>query len=194
MEQNCIRIRVDVRDRRPFFSLFSPEPAEFSVPDLEPQRWFLRKLKSAYETTRRAIDRADGGLVLPVQRLIRYLESKIDPHESLLIQLRKAQRVVIIYPPSLGEKRVRRFFRRFISCQVRYHGRWMIIDFFLLPLTGAMAILPGPNVFFGWNAFRLIRHYLAYHGGRRVQRGLCQIQFVPDQTLLDVIDEQRLFA
>ncbi|RMG53285.1 MAG: hypothetical protein D6723_07360 [Acidobacteria bacterium] len=194
MEQNRIRIRVDVRGRRPFFSLSPPEPAELSVPDLEPQRWFLRKLKSTYEATRRAIDRADGGLLLPVQHLIRYLESKIDPHESLLIQLRKAQVVEIIYPPSLGEKRVRRFFRRFINCQVRYHGRWMIVDFFLLPLTGAMAILPGPNVFFGWNAFRLICHYLAYDGGRRVQRGLCRIRFVPDQTLLDAIDEQRLFA
>lgn len=194
MEQHGIRIRVDVRGRRLFFSLSSLGPTELPVPDLEPRHRFLRRLKSAYEATRGAIDRAHGGLLLPVQRLIRYLESKIDPHETLLIEVRKAQAVEIVYPPPLGEKRVRRFFRRFINCQVRYHGRWMIINFLLLPLTGALTVLPGPNVFFGWNAFRLVCHYLAYDGGRRVQRGQCQVRFVPDQTLIDVVDEQRLFA
>ncbi len=162
--------------------------------EIEPKPRLLRKLESAYESAQQAIEAADHGILLLIKKIIRYLESKIDPGESVMKELRKADFVEVIYPPTLQEKWVRRMFRRFVRKQLHYHRRWLVFNSFLLPLTGAMMVIPGPNVFFGWNAFRLVSHYLAQDGGRRVQQGLCQARFVPDQDLVGSTDERQALA
>lgn len=178
-----VRIEVDVHGRHCRFRL-SARPLEKLQPaDIEPKHRFLRKLESVYEDSMRALENANRGLLLYLKKLIRYLESQISPDESLMKQLRKADLVEISYPPHAQEKWVRRRFRRFIDKQTRHHRRWLVINFLILPLTGAMVIIPGPNVFFGWNAFRLISHYLAREGGKRVQTGACEVQFKPESVL-----------
>lgn len=182
MRSSRLRIVVEVKGNREcLFHLRSPSPERFSEPEIEPNHRFLKKLEVAYERARRAIDQAEGGLWLWLKALIHYLESRIDPAETLMKQLRHADVVEVVYPAAHPEKWVRRHFRRFIRQRVHHHRRWLVINFLLLPLTGVMMVLPGPNVFFGWNAFRLISHYLAWEGGQRVRRGLCEIRFLPDQ-------------
>ncbi|MBI3950508.1 MAG: hypothetical protein HY314_08650 [Acidobacteria bacterium] len=182
MKENQVRIIVELEDRRHcLFRLASPSLDQSEHPDLEPKHWFLKKLEAAYETAMRAIHGAESGLLLWLKKLIHYLESKIGPEEAMLRQLRKADVVEVAYPPQYQERWVRRLFRRFIRWQVHHHERWLLVNFLMLPVTGAMMVLPGPNVFFGWNAFRLVSHYLAREGGKRVQRGLCEVHFVPDQ-------------
>jgi len=179
--------------RRCWFRLAAHPLDQPPDPNIESKHWFLRKLEGAYQTTLRAIESAESGLMLWLKKLIQYLESKIGLEEAVMKQLRKADVVEVVHPPQYQEKWVRRHFRRFTRRQLHYHQRWLVINFLLLPLTGAMMVLPGPNVFFGWNAFRLISHYLAREGGKRVQRGLCQIRFVPDQSLIST-DNQKMLA
>jgi hypothetical protein len=184
MKSGRLRIVVEVKDEREcLFRLSSPLLEPLQDPEIEPKHWFLKRLEVAYESAMRTIERAESGLLLWLKKLIHYLESKIGPEEALMRQLRTADLVEIVYPSGYQEKWVRRHFRRFIRRQVHHHQRWLVINFLLLPLTGAMMLLPGPNVFFGWNAFRLISHYLAREGGQRVRRGRCEIRFNPQSAI-----------
>ncbi|MCS6803904.1 MAG: hypothetical protein RMM98_03320 [Acidobacteriota bacterium] len=180
-----VQIEVEVHGRRCRFRLPARPLEKLQPADIEPRHRFLRKLESVYENSMQALEHADRGLLLYLKKLIRYLESHISPDESLMKQLRKADLVEIRHPPQAQEKWVRRMFRRFINKQVRYHRQWLVINLLVLPLTGAMVVIPGPNVFFGWNAFRLISHYLACEGGKRVQSGQCEIQVKPQSVLGD---------
>jgi hypothetical protein len=184
MKESRIRILVEIEtERRCRFRLPTPSFDQSPSPDIEPRHWFLKKLDRAYETAMRAIETADHGLLLQLKRLIHYLQSKISPDEAVMKHLRKADIVEIVYPPQYQEKWVRRHFRRFVRRQFHHHQRWLVINFLLLPITGLMTLVPGPNVFFGWNAFRLISHYLAREGGKRVRSGLCEIQFNPPSAI-----------
>jgi hypothetical protein len=59
-----------------------------------------------------------------------------------------------------------------------HHLRWLLVNIMLLPVSSIMMLLPGPNVFFGWNAFRLISHHLAREGGKRVLNGQCNLELI----------------
>jgi hypothetical protein len=182
-----MRILVEVRDKRHWrFYEESRVVDQPEAPGIEPRHWFLIKLEVAYENTKRASDQADSGFLFRLRQVIRYLESHISPNESLMKRLRKADVVEVVYPAKFKESLVRRRFLKFIRRQGRHHLRWLILNALLLPITGAMMFLPGPNVFFGWNAFRLISHYLAREGGRRVHTERCQLRFIPDEQLAEV--------
>jgi hypothetical protein len=58
----------------------------------------------------------------------------------------------------------------FLSSRRAFHTRWTYINLALLPLTACAFILPGPNVFFAWNAFRLYGHDQARRGAIEMER------------------------
>lgn len=49
-----------------------------------------------------------------------------------------------------------------------HHKRWFAINLVLLPVTSLAGILPGPNVFFYWNAFRTLAHYQSWRGAEHL--------------------------
>src|SRR3954467_8174562 len=57
-------------------------------------------------------------------------------------------------------------------CQIRkggsQHQKMMYVWGAAVPLTSMMTVLPGPNVFLAWNAFRLYSHYRALQGVRHL--------------------------
>lgn len=194
MEQKRIQVLVEIQNNRPC-RFYLPPVAQDQVraSDIESRHWFLRKLEAAYESTRRAIDSAENGLLRWLRKHIEYLESQVDPAESLMRQLRGADIVELVHPSQFEHKKVRRFFRQFVRRRLLYHRQWLLINILALPLTGLMMFIPGPNIFFGWNAFRLVCHYLARDGGKRFVRGHCEIQFVPQKSPITV-DDQKMLA
>ncbi len=132
-----------------------------------------RRLLAEYHHARRAIETTER--MRWIREGFRRLETRIDPSESLLRQMRRATEVVLLYPEPLSAALVRRRFLRFLRRRSRAHARGIALNALLLPVTAAMAILPGPNVFFAWNAYRLIAHALARQGARRVLRGECAL-------------------
>lgn len=157
-----------------------PRPAPGSSPsEVEPSSWLWAKLARKYEQIRASLDQASSPTSRSLRRILAQLEAHIPPEEMLLKQMRKAPAIDILYPATLKEPVVRRRFLRFLRRRIHYHTRWLMINFLLLPLTGLMMVLPGPNVFFGWNAYRVISHHLARQGGCRVLRGEVPLSLIP---------------
>eukprot|EP00127_Corallochytrium_limacisporum_P004428 Clim_evm6s162 gene=Clim_evmTU6s162 len=50
--------------------------------------------------------------------------------------------------------------------------RWTVLSTLCLPFSGALFVLPGPNVFFAYNAFRLHANYSAWKGTQTVLSAL----------------------
>jgi hypothetical protein len=194
MKEVHVRVAIEPENERDcLFRLSSLNFNRSADADIEPKHRFLVRLEAAYESAMRAMEGAERGLLLWIKKLIGYLSSKIDADEALMKALHKADIVEVLYPAMCKEKWVRRLFRRFIRRQTRHHRRWLIVNLLLLPVTGAMMIVPGPNVFFGWNAYRFISHYLAHEGGKRVRRGISEVRFVEDELCpLSVVSSPSL--
>jgi hypothetical protein len=143
----------------------------FGSSGLLAQLW--QRLLIKYHRARRAIETREH--MRWVRELLRRLEARADPGESLLRRVRAETEIVLLVPASLSAGLVRRRFLRFLRRRARAHARGIVFNVLLLPVTAAMALLPGPNVFFAWNAYRLIAHALAWQGARRVLRGECAL-------------------
>lgn len=80
-----------------------------------------------------------------------------------------------------SEKRIRTKFFFFIQRQRTRHVFTIIGEALLLPFSGLMALLPGPNVFFGFLALILYTHWMGLRGINRLAKINCR--FSTDNTL-----------
>jgi len=89
--------------------------------------------------------------------------------------------VTITHAQGSSEKKIRRRFFFFLQKQRSKHIMLLIIETLLLPISGLMALLPGPNVFFGILALLLFTHWQALRGINRLAR--MKPQFIPSALL-----------
>lgn len=183
-----MRVYVIQTAQRRWTFVAEPRSAPASTPsEVEPSSWLWAKLARKYEQIRTALDQASSPVSRSLRHVLARLEAHIPPEETLLKQMRKAPVIDILYPVTMKEAVVRRRFLRFLRRRVHYHTRWLMINFLLLPLTGLMMVVPGPNIFFGWNAYRVISHHLARQGGCRVLRGEVPLSLIPlsDELMIE---------
>jgi len=152
---------------------------------------FMQRLEAFYERTQRAINEAQSGILYLINRILNYLRYHIDPAEPLMKRLRTAEQIQMIYPSDVGEETTEREFSKFLHRKIRQHRRGIILNALLLPLTWILSLIPGPNVFLAWNAYRLISHILAYRGGKRAAAQQLSIEFIPNDELNLLIDARR---
>lgn len=76
--------------------------------------------------------------------------------------------IQIIYPGKHSKKRIRIRFFFFLQKQKTKHTLLLVGEAVLLPISGLMALLPGPNVFFGILALLMYTHWQALRGIRRL--------------------------
>ena len=69
-----------------------------------------------------------------------------------------------------SERRIRTTFFFFIQRQRSKHLFLLIGETLLLPISGLMALLPGPNVFFGFLALIMYTHWMGLKGVNRLAR------------------------
>jgi hypothetical protein len=123
-------------------------------------------------TMRQRIDAGEDELARRRQgRLVVWLErmrGRIDGAERILIAARTIPEVEVVYPVGWSEKRARRFLRLFLRYRLARHRGRLLVCVLLLPVTALLTILPGPNIFFFWNVYRLICHHLAGRGAKRL--------------------------
>lgn len=155
------------------------EASQLETGSNERRPWYWRRLEAFSQNVRRALENAQSGVLLKMKLAIKRLESGIDPSEGMLKRMRRTKKVELVHPARFREQLVKRRFFRFLRRRTMYHTRWLLINLLLLPVSSLMMILPGPNVFFGWNAFRLISHHLAREGGKRVLSERCPLDLVP---------------
>ena len=152
--------------------------------------WLRRKITSTWHAVERP--RPDG-TKSRLRKILDTLNSRVDPTEPMLRRFRKAPEVVVTYPSGISPQYARRRLRLLLLNKTASHRRWMIINGAMLPLTAAMTLLPGPNVFFAWNGYRLLAHLFALRGGQRVLSGQVAVTFMPNEELNELLaPEERL--
>jgi len=141
-----------VPDHRGRFRFISTEPVhEIQV---KFSRW--RKI---WEEARRRL------MLLPARTL-----RQEQAFEAVLRQL--PPQIEIVHPAELSEKKIRRKFFFFLQRQRSRHVALLVGETILLPISGLMALLPGPNIFFGFLALIMYTHWQGLRGinhlGRKV--------------------------
>ena len=152
-------------------------------------RWLLRTSARAW----RAAHEAETGLLGAMRRVLDRLHSRVDPTEPMLHRIRKAQALEITYPSGISPHYVRRRLRLLLLHKTATHRRRIIVNSLMIPVTCAMTIVPGPNVFLAWNGYRLFSHIRAWRGGQRVLTGQIPVTFHPSDELDELLaPEERL--
>ncbi|MEE9501529.1 MAG: hypothetical protein V3V48_05605 [Candidatus Aminicenantaceae bacterium] len=78
--------------------------------------------------------------------------------------------VEILHSGRLNEKRLKIKFFLFLQKQRTKHILLLVGEAILLPVSGLLALLPGPNVFFGVLALIMFTHWQALKGINKISR------------------------
>ena len=92
--------------------------------------------------------------------------------QRLLWHLRRQQAAIAWYPADLSQDAALRVLRVSLGADYDRHRRWLVVDGILFVLSGALVLVPGPNVIAYYLAFRLVGHYLSMRGARQGLDGI----------------------
>ena len=87
--------------------------------------------------------------------------------QRLLWHLRRRQTATLHHPDDLTADAAMSPLRASLQADLEKHRRWLIIDGILFALSGALVLVPGPNVLAYYLGFRLVGHYFSLRGARR---------------------------
>jgi hypothetical protein len=139
-----------VQDFRRNYRFFSSEP----VQEIQVEFSRLKKIWAA----------ARDKLMLLPPRILRQEQA----FEKVLKMT--SQELSIHHAEGIAPKKIKRRFFFFLQKQRTKHILLLTGETILLPLSGLMALLPGPNVFFGVLALIMITHWQALRGINRLRK------------------------
>ena len=84
--------------------------------------------------------------------------------QRLLWRLRKEADLSLHYPDDMPADAATTEARRELRYEADRHFKWIIIDGLIFVVSGALVIVPGPNVLAYYFGFRLVGHYLSRRG------------------------------
>ena len=87
--------------------------------------------------------------------------------QRTLWSLRSIEAADLQYPADLSESAATTLCRGLLAHARGYHGRWLIGDGLLFVASGALALLPGPNVLAYYFGLRMVGHLLSWRGARQ---------------------------
>jgi hypothetical protein len=148
-----------VQDSRGRYRFFSTEP----VHEVEVEFSRLKKIWSA----------AKEKLMLLPPRTLRQEQA----FERVLKI--KGDTVTIHHAEDSSSRKIRLRFFFYLQKQRSKHLFLLLAEVLLLPISGLMALLPGPNVFFGFLALILITHWQAFRGINELRRKTCRFVASP---------------
>ena len=150
-----------VNDHRQNFRFFSSEP--------------LQDIQMEFSRWKKLLTTAKQKLLLLPPRILRQEQAFQN------IAKLQEQNISIYYAEHLGEKKIRRKFFFYLQKQKTKHILLLIGETILLPISGLMALLPGPNVFFGILALLMYTHWQAFKGIQRLSK--MENHFLPSRPL-----------
>jgi hypothetical protein len=98
-------------------------------------------------------------------RAMCWLAEKV-AEQRLLWRLRNVSDLSLFYPDDMPEEKATDVSRAELQREADRHLKWSIIDGVLFVASGALALVPGPNVLAYYFGFRLVGHYLSRRGAR----------------------------
>lgn len=104
----------------------------------------------------------------------------------------KERKINIFHSGHLDEKKINSKFRFFLRKQKTKHSFFLVGEAVLLPVSGLMAFLPGPNVFFGVLALLMLTHWQAFRGISRLLKK--KYEFIPSSLFSeweDMIESKK---
>jgi hypothetical protein len=128
-------------------------------------RKFIRRMMRS----RTGVVRWFGRMSRSVHRYYQTLEDRIDPLERMVKALNAPEALEVRYASDSNHESQ---FRDCLRFQVIKHAVWMVVDAGVTGFAILLMPIPGPNIL-GWYPFlRVLSHYRALKGARRVLRGL----------------------
>jgi hypothetical protein len=111
--------------------------------------------------------------------------------QRLLWHLRHHTIARLHHPSDMTAERALEIMRASMIRDRDRHFRWLLIDAFLMLLSAALVVVPGPNVLGYYFAFRVVGHYLSWRGARQ---GLDVVTWstAPCDPLIQLRDALRL--
>ena len=98
--------------------------------------------------------------------ILRYVAETI-AEQRLLWHLRRQDSARLFFPDDLDEPRASALLRRQLARDFEKHRFWLIVDSLGFVASGALVLLPGPNIVAYYFAFRMAGHYLSLRGARQ---------------------------
>lgn len=129
-------------------------------------------------------DHSYGWFERQKRRAMRLIAESI-AEQRLLWHMRRQHDAVVVHPADLGGDAAETLVRRALQVDFEKHRRWLAIDGVLLVASGALILVPGPNVLGYYFAFRVVGHYFSMRGARHGLDGVVW-QHRPDQALADL--------
>src|SRR5262249_54862416 len=154
------------------FELYSEAPDDHSdVVDVADEgflkrqlHYFQEKWRETVHTARRREPAASRFARFRDWAVCRGAESIAE--QRTLWALRPAAEAVLVHPSHLADGDAAGRRKAILARARRHHGAWLIVDGLLFVASGALTLLPGPNVFAYYFGFRMIGHYLSWRGAR----------------------------
>jgi hypothetical protein len=111
-------------------------------------------------------------------RTLRYVAETI-AEQRLLWHLRRQSNACLFFPDDVEESGARTLLRRQLGRDLERHRFWLIVDSVGFIASGALFVLPGPNLVAYYFAFRVAGHYLSMRGARQ---GLDKVQWTSERS------------
>jgi hypothetical protein len=166
------------RDR---YELYCEVPDEPELPIDEAPAGFVTRMKLRFRTMlaeaererhRTHADQPPRGTFGRIKAAtLRYVAEAV-AEQRLLWHLRRQSAACLFFPDDLEQPRAITLLRRQLGRDVDKHRFWLIIDSLGFVASGALFLLPGPNVVAYYFAFRMVGHYLSFRGARHGLEGV----------------------
>ena len=183
------------------YELYCETSPDAGLPDEPPAEGLIGKLRARFSAMLKAAEerqhaRAHAHAEEPPQgwaarlqeRSMAWVAERI-AEQRLLWNLRGVTTAVAAHPQDMSFEQVMTLIRRMLQRDYDRHRRWLVVDTLLLILSGALMLVPGPNLLAYYFAFRVVGHYLSMRGAAQ---GLHRITWTgrpcpPLSELRDVI-------
>jgi len=153
-----------------------PDDRDDVVPDAPPKGWFASVYANFKEALarveeerlsgeKREPDRPRSWSERMKDRMLCWIAEKI-AEQRLLWRLRNETELTLHYPDDLTAADATARAREELQREADRHMKWIVIDGVLFVASGALFLLPGPNIIAYYFGFRLVGHYLSRRGAR----------------------------
>jgi len=169
------------------YELYCEVPDEPEDPVDQAPAGFVTRMKQRFsallaeaerERRRGHDDEPRGALARAKARTLRYVAESI-AEQRLLWHLRRQDSACLFFPDDLDEQRATTLLRRQLGRDFDKHRFWLIVDSLGFIASGALVLLPGPNIVAYYFAFRTVGHYLSLRGARQ---GLDAVTWTIEQS------------
>jgi hypothetical protein len=170
------------RDR---YELYSEQPVELDPDADAPSPGIIGRSLQRFSAVLRAaeereqareaagVDETKGWLARIQDRFLAWVVERV-AEQRLLWNLRGKTTAVVQHPQDMTFDQVMVLIRRMLQRDYERHRLWLVVDTLGLIASGAVMLVPGPNVLAYYFVFRVVGHWLSMRGAAQ---GLHHVQW-----------------